>query len=115
MIEVFVSIFLLLGSFFTLIAALGVIRLPDVYMRMHAITKASSLATIFFLIALMIAHPNARIVLGSILLLLFIVLTAPISSHFLARVAHLMQVKMAKGKKTDDLKKYDDTYLHGDD
>lgn len=111
MIEIFISIFLLLGSFFTLIAALGVIRLPDVYMRMHAITKASSLATIFFLIALMIAHPNARIILGSVLLLLFVVLTAPISSHFLARVAHQMQVKMAKGKKCDDLKKYDDAHF----
>lgn len=115
MIEIFISIFLLLGSFFTLIAALGVIRLPDVYMRMHAITKASSLATIFFLIALMIAHPTARIVLGSVLLLLFIVLTAPISSHFLARVAHLMQVKMAKGKKCDDLKLHDDDHDSGND
>lgn len=107
--DILIALFLLLGSFFTLISAIGIIRLPDVYMRMHAITKASSLATIFFLLALMIAHPTGRIVFGSILLLLFILLTAPISSHFLARVAHLMRIEMASGKKKDDLKSYDDS------
>jgi len=111
--EVLVAVFLILGSVFILIAALGFLRLPDVYMRMHAITKASSLAIILFSIALIIAHPNYRIILGSILLVVFVVATAPISSHMLARVAHLIGIKMAKGSKRDDLQHNDKKKMRG--
>ncbi|MEO0904468.1 MAG: monovalent cation/H(+) antiporter subunit G, partial [Pseudomonadota bacterium] len=51
MTEILISIFLLLGGFFALIAAIGVLRLPDVLMRMHASTKAGILGSSLILIA----------------------------------------------------------------
>ncbi|HOI31321.1 MAG: monovalent cation/H(+) antiporter subunit G [Bacteroidales bacterium] len=102
--EFLIAIVLLLASFFTLVASLGIIRLHDVYMRMHAITKASSLATILFLIALILAHPGWRIVLGSLLLIMFIIATAPISTHALARISVHLGIKMSKGMVRNDMK-----------
>ena len=49
--EILVSIFLLIGAFFILIGGIGMIRLPDLFMRLHAPTKASTLGLGGFLIA----------------------------------------------------------------
>ncbi len=104
MIDTIVAILLLFASFFTLVAALGIIRLPDVYMRMHAITKASSLATILFLVALIFAHPTWRVALGSLLLIAFVIATAPISTHALARISVQLGIKLTKGMVRNDMK-----------
>lgn len=101
--ENLVAILLLLGSLFTLVASLGIIRLHDVYMRMHAITKASSLATILFLTAMIIAHPGWRVALGGLLLIAFIIATAPVSTHALARISVRLGIKMAKGAICNDM------------
>jgi multicomponent Na+:H+ antiporter subunit G len=105
MIDSIIAVLLLFASFFTLVAALGIVRLPDVYMRMHAITKASSLATILFLIALIIAHPSWRVALGSLLLIAFVIATAPISTHALARISVQLGIKMTKGMVRNELNK----------
>jgi multicomponent Na+:H+ antiporter subunit G len=107
MIDTIVAFLLLFASFFTLVAALGIVRLPDVYMRMHAITKASSLATILFLIALIIAHPSWRVAFGSLLLIAFVIATAPISTHALARISVQLGIKMTKGMVRNDMKTND--------
>jgi multicomponent Na+:H+ antiporter subunit G len=103
--ETIAAILLLMGSFFMLIAALGVLRLHDVYMRMHAITKASSLAIVLFLIALIVLLPGLRVILGSLLLIFFVIATAPISSHALARVSVQLGIKPASGRAQNDLEK----------
>ncbi len=103
--DTIVALLLLAGSFFLLVAALGVLRLHDVYMRMHAITKASSLAIVLFLVALIVAHPTWRIFSGSLLLIFFVIATAPISSHALARISVQLGIKMASGRKQNDLEK----------
>ena len=51
MMEIVVSFFLVLGSFFLLVGGLGMLRLPDLFMRLHAPTKASTLGLGSFLIA----------------------------------------------------------------
>ena len=86
MIEVAVGILLLLGSGFSFIAALGVVRLPDVLIRMHASTKAGTLGC--SLIAL-----GAALWLGgdawarAVLITLFFLLTAPLAAHMIGRAA----------------------------
>lgn len=102
--EILIAILLLLASFFTLVSSFGIIRLHDVYMRMHAITKASSLATILFLIALILAQPGWRVVLGSLLLIVFVIATAPVSTHALAKISVQLGIKMAKGEVRNDMK-----------
>ncbi|MDZ7852583.1 MAG: monovalent cation/H(+) antiporter subunit G [Halomonas sp.] len=75
----------IVGAVFLLLASIGLVRMPDVYNRMQAGTKATTLGSILFLIGIAVANPpwSGRIVL----LVVFIVFTNPISSHALIRAA----------------------------
>ncbi len=101
--EYSIAFLLIFGSLFMLVAALGVLKLKDVYMRMHAITKASSLGTVLFLIAIVIAIPSFSNFIISLLVILFIIFTAPVASNMISRVAHMMGVSLSKGAVMDEL------------
>jgi multicomponent Na+:H+ antiporter subunit G len=96
------AIFISAGSLFMLVAAIGVIRLPDVFMRMHAITKASSLSILLISAGLVLVMPTLRIFLGCFTLILFIFLTTPVASHMIARAAAMLKEPVADGCKTNE-------------
>ena len=84
--ELLGSLIILAGSIFLFSAGLGVLRMPDSYNRIQTGTKASTLGTMLVLAGLCIYHPAWT---GKILLLIFFVLiTNPVSSHALARASH---------------------------
>jgi len=91
----------LVGSLFLFLGAVGIVRMPDLYNRMQAGTKATTLGTILTLLGIGIYHPAwiGRMVL----LIIFVAITNPISSHALARAAHFMGVPLAKGSVCDTL------------
>lgn len=94
-INILTILFLLVGTFFILSASIGIVRFPDVYTRLHAATKASTLGIACILIGaflyLYVAH---SIVSGKLLLaIMFILLTAPVSAHMISRAAHKSGVK----------------------
>ena len=92
----------LIGSVFLLLGALGTLRMPDSYNRIQAGTKATTLGTMCSLLGVGLYYPHW---LGKILLLiLFVVLTNPISSHALARAAHFISIPLAKETIVDKLK-----------
>jgi multicomponent Na+:H+ antiporter subunit G len=93
MIEVIGSLLILGGAFFLLSAGLGMLRMPDVYTRMQAGTKASTLGTMLVLAGLAILHPGWTLKL--VIVVYFVLMTNPISSHALARAADLCRVPMA--------------------
>ncbi len=103
MMEWIVSILLISGSLFMLVAAIGVVKLSDVYMRMHAITKAASLGAILMLAAVLLWHPQWIVAIEALMVVLFVILTAPIGAHMLARVAHRMKVPIGEGYVMDEL------------
>ena len=79
---------LLLASFFLLVGAIGLIRLPDFFMRLHAPTKASTLGVGGILLASMImAAAQGRIGFAELLITLFIFVTAPVSANLMAQAA----------------------------
>ncbi len=78
---------LLLGALFSLLAALGVLRLRDLYMRLHAASKAGVVGAGFMLIAAGIVSGDGAIFLRSLLGVVFLLLATPISAHLLARAA----------------------------
>ena len=86
------SILMLLGSVIFFLSALGVIRMPDVYNRIQTGTKATTLGTIFMMIGVSLIHPSWTLKL--VILILFIILTNPVSSHVVARGAHFSGQKM---------------------
>ena len=89
------------GGFLLFLASLGLIRMPDVYNRMQAGTKATTLGSMLFLVGIAIMRPEwwPKI----LLLILFIVFTNPISSHALARAAHFVGIPMSDRSVKDDL------------
>lgn len=84
---------LALGAlFFSFVAALGVVRLPDVYARAHATSKSDTLGTGLALVAVALVLDSgvARLKLG--LLVAFVLLTNPVAAHAITRAAHLQGV-----------------------
>lgn len=94
--EIIVAVLLLLGSGFAVIGALGLLRMPDVLIRMHASTKIGTLACGLVMAAAAVAFQDASIVVRAVLIVLFILLTAPIASHMIGRAAIASGVKLWK-------------------
>jgi len=82
-----VGIVCLLGGVFAVIAGLGTLRLQDVLLRMHASTKAGTLASGLALAAVALHFRDAEVTAKAVLAVLFLLLTAPIAAHMIGRAA----------------------------
>jgi multicomponent Na+:H+ antiporter subunit G len=80
------NLFLITGALFLFSAGLGVLRMPDTYNRIQTGTKATTLGTILVLVGIAFLHPAWTFKL--IILIFFVMLTNPVSSHALARASH---------------------------
>ncbi|MFO8086194.1 MAG: monovalent cation/H(+) antiporter subunit G [Bacteroidales bacterium] len=100
-IEIIGAIITLIGSIFLLLGSLGLVRMPDLYTRIQAGTKASTLGTILTLLGIGLIHLSW---IGKIIvLILFVLMTNPISSHVLARAAHYIKTPLTKKTVIDQL------------
>lgn len=99
--ELIGSLFLLGGALFLFSAGLGVLRMPDTYNRIQTGTKATTLGTILILIGLAFLHPAWTFKL--IILIFFVMLTNPVSSHALARAAHTIGTAETESTVIDQL------------
>jgi multicomponent Na+:H+ antiporter subunit G len=90
------------GTAFMLIAAIGLLRLPDLYTRMHAVTKAGTLGIGLTLISAAVAFGDVSVTTRSLVALLFVLLTAPVSAHMIGRAGYLGGVAMWEGTAFDD-------------
>ena len=104
MIEYIISILIVTGTFFLLVSAIGILRMPDLYIRMSATTKASTLGVGFILIATAFYFAEIGIVSRIIIIILFLLITAPIAAHMIGRAAYFDGVPLWKGTVTDQLK-----------
>lgn len=85
----------LAGVIFLCIAALGVIRLPDPFQRMHAATKAGTLGAGLVLLGSILSHGEMDAVVLGLLTLLFLLLTVPVAGHLLGRAAYVSGARLA--------------------
>ena len=84
--EIIGSLLMLTGSIFLFLGALGIVRMPDVYNRMQAGTKATTMGLMTLSLGVGIYHPEW--LLKSILIIIFVGFTNPVASHALARASH---------------------------
>lgn len=84
----------LLGGVFAVIAGLGILRLQDILIRMHASTKAGTLASGLILAAVALHFADAEVTAKSVLAVVFILLTAPIAAHMIGRAALRLDVPL---------------------
>ena len=83
--NIFTAIFLLAGSALTLVATIGILRLPDVLCRAHALTKAMTMGISLLLLALWI-HMGEEVGLKVAIAIIFQFLTIPVSGHLLGLI-----------------------------
>lgn len=75
------------GAGFSLIAAIGVLRLPDLYTRLHAASKAGAIGAGMIFLAVAVASLDGAVILRALLGIAFLLLSTPVSAHLLARAA----------------------------
>ncbi len=92
-IEAVAAVLLMLGGFLAFAAALGLLRMPDVYIRMHASTKAGTLGVGLIVLSLVLVGGEASVVGKGLAIFAFIVLTAPIGAHLIGRSAWRCGIK----------------------
>ena len=97
------GLLIVIGGLFSLTAAIGLVRLPDVYTRMHAASKAGTVGSCVMLIALAIHSDSLAISLRALAGVSFFLLTAPISAHLLAKAAHEAGYSLWAKSVRDDL------------
>jgi len=88
-----------------LLGAIGLIRLPDIFMRMHAATKAPSLGATLMLIAFALHFNNTSTIIKAIFIIIIIFMTTPIASHAIGATAHRLKIKKWHRMKIDDLER----------
>jgi multicomponent Na+:H+ antiporter subunit G len=81
------ALLLVAGALFSLIASLGLLRLPDLFTRMHASSKAGTAGSGLILIAAALHAGELTIWLKCLAAMLFFLLTAPLAAHLLAKAA----------------------------
>jgi len=96
------AILILVGATLCAIAALGILRLPDVYTRLHAASKAGPLGAGLILVGVGLSAGDAGIIIRCVLGLLFLVLTSPVSAHLLARAALKTGIEPVSTTSIDD-------------
>jgi multicomponent Na+:H+ antiporter subunit G len=106
--EVALAVLLVGGAGLMLLAALGLFRLPGLLTRMHVLSKAGTVGASAIMLAVALAIPEVGVWSRALAVVAFLVLTAPISAHLLARAAYFLGGPSEKGMVRDDLEgKYD--------
>ncbi len=109
MAQIISSTLMLVGAFFMLLAAVGVVRMPDLYTRMHASTKSVSLGVGCLMLGLAVHFNDLAIASRAVAVVGFIFATAPVASHMIARAAYFSGVPLWEGTVTDELRgRYDE-------
>ena len=97
-IEIIISFFVVVGALFLLIGSIGLIRLPDLFMRLHAPTKSSTLGLGSFLLAAMIfSATQGRFGFAELLITFFSFITAPVSANLMAQAAIHLRLRSTSG------------------
>ncbi|MEM6273768.1 MAG: monovalent cation/H(+) antiporter subunit G [Myxococcota bacterium] len=97
------SLLLLTGAAFSLIASIGLVRLPDLYVRMHAATKAGTLGAGLILAAAAAVSHQLDVITRVTAGIVFLVVTAPIAAHLLGRAGYVTGVPLWSETCLDEL------------
>ncbi|MDI5986740.1 monovalent cation/H(+) antiporter subunit G [Halomonas sp. M4R5S39] len=112
MIEMLKGGLILAGAIFMFLAALGVLRLPDLLTRMHATTKAATLGATLIMLAVALHFAQVAVVARALGVILFIMMTAPVAAHVIGRAGYFVGAKLWSGTVKDELRPNYDPLTH---
>jgi multicomponent Na+:H+ antiporter subunit G len=99
--EIIASVLVAGGAFFMVVATIGLLRLPDLYTRMHAVSKAGALGAGLLLIGVAVHFNHLSFTTRTVAVIFFILLTAPVASHLIGRASYLAGVPLWGGSRFD--------------
>ena len=100
--DIATGLLLLLGSGFVFVAGLGIVRMPDLLIRMHASTKAGTLGCGLILLATALHFQDVAVASRAIAAFLFLLITAPVAAHLIGRAAYLAGIRLWDGTVIDE-------------
>lgn len=100
------TICLIIGTLLMFVAAIGMWRMPDLFTRMSATTKAGTVGLGFLLMALSLHFAELGLTTRALAIFIFVLVTAPVSAHMIGRAAYSDGVKLWEGTKIDELRPY---------
>ncbi|REK18422.1 MAG: monovalent cation/H(+) antiporter subunit G [Planctomycetota bacterium] len=103
MTEWLVVVLITIGTLFSLLAAIGIVRMPDLYMRAQVVTKASTLGTSCLALAAAVSFEGMEPAVRLMLVVAFLFLTAPIAAHMIGRSAKAQGVPLWAGTNLDEM------------
>jgi len=104
MIDAITAALLIIGAFFMFVAGLGILRMPDIFLRMSCSTKAATIGFGTLLLALALYFRDTGVVTRSLATIAFVFATAPVASHRIGRVSYLVGVYLWGKTIRDELK-----------
>jgi len=104
MVDALAGILMVIGSLFCLVAAVGIVRLPDALTRMHAATKAGTLGAGLLLLAEAVFYQQLGISLRAATVIALLLLTAPVAAHLVGRSSYRSGVRLSERTWIDELK-----------
>jgi multicomponent Na+:H+ antiporter subunit G len=102
--EIISLVLVFTGVFFILVAGIGMVRMPDIFLRMSAATKAATLGLGLILVGTAVYFWELNIAARAIATVVFVLLTAPVSAHMIARAAYSDGVELWDKTQVDQLK-----------
>lgn len=112
MTDLIIAILSTVGVIAILIAAIGILRMPDFYLRLSVTVKAATLGSGLLLFSLAIFFPQVSVTTKAVAIGFFLLLTAPVAAHMIGRTAYLIGTTLWKGTVRDDLKGMYDKESH---
>ncbi|MBU2610126.1 MAG: monovalent cation/H(+) antiporter subunit G [Chloroflexi bacterium] len=112
MAEIISQILMLIGAAFMFIAALGVLRMPDLFIRMHANAKSATLGVMFMMAGLAIHFADIAITTRAVAVILFLFATSPVAAQMIGRAAYFSRVPIWEGTLSDEMQGQYDTKTH---
>lgn len=98
------ALMLLTGSIFMLLAAIGLMRMPDLLTRMHATTKASVLGAGLMLLGVALFFGSGSVFARMLAIIAFITLTSPVAAHIIGRAGHATKTPLWSNTIKDSLR-----------
>ncbi|WP_114394346.1 monovalent cation/H(+) antiporter subunit G [Oleisolibacter albus] len=104
LLQILAGLLVLGGACFCFVAALGIVRLPDPIMRMHASSKAGTVGCGLILLSVALHFPEGGVMARALAAIAFLLISTPVAAHMIGRAAYACGVELCAGTIADELK-----------
>jgi len=101
--DILIMIFSGLGVIFILIASVGIVRMPDFFLRLSVTVKATTLGVGFILLSMVIFFGELSVATKALAIVLFLLITSPVGAQLIGRVSYFTGMKLWKKSVLDEL------------